>query len=837
MNRIFRLSLANIRRHKTESFLLGLLVMLCMTLLGGSLAAEKNVSTMFPEMMARTGAWENDITELEQNFDERFLDYLAEDSRIAAYNYYTILYSDVTRIPDKAGKSVLYPTTFFTEYNLRKALPRLTLQSTLSDAEIAAIEHPIYIIQDKKETLGVREKDSFTILYGSKRFTFTVAGFFEGEFSYCGVFMVSDADYAVLKPLFTREIVYCFNTHQTNDSETATAICQDFMDKCSDTPGARMDHGSLMIYKDKKGNFETDMTFILKVIEMMAVVIILSVAVMIGFRIVCDIKEQIVSIGVLEALGYRSAEIALSYAAEYFLIAAAGCLAGLFGSAVLFRGLTAVAEHMEGYPVNRSIPFGTILLVFVCILAAAVLLAFCKSRAVRKYPPVLAFRKGIAAHNFGKCRFPLRNTKKNVHLRLALKGFVSQTRRNISLTFVVSITTLAVVLSFILYSFLGKNTNVVNSIAGHEMSAIRIQTMPYMESDRIIQTLETVPGIRKVLASGSSEIFYIGFTGIDRAAMVDIYDDFTETENIFPMEGRFPAHENEIMLSKATSNETGFGTGDTVTLELNSVCKEYLVTGIVTALVNADCIYITADGIRRLCPTYMPDLFEVYTEDGTDTEKLRTVLDETYGNSAVSLGAESEGAESYEARIRARAEQVMTALMQQNGITQMEYSIQANGKTVSGSSSGILIKDYQNWPEMVSTVMSKLVHATSVLTTLFMFLSAAVVMLILSILMESEIRRQRRELGIMKSMGYTSKELMLQLAFRIMPAALIAVAIGTVMGITVTKVFVTTLIGRVPVSIPAVLAVDVLILGFCFGCAYLSARKIKKISVCELMTE
>ena len=45
------------------------------------------------------------------------------------------------------------------------------------------------------------------------------------------------------------------------------------------------------------------------------------------------------------------------------------------------------------------------------------------------------------------------------------------------------------------------------------------------------------------------------------------------------------------------------------------------------------------------------------------------------------------------------------------------------------------------------------------------------------------------------------------------------------------------MIGAVPVNLPEVLLLDLAILAFCFGCAYLSARKIKKISVYELMTE
>ena len=77
---------------------------------------------------------------------------------------------------------------------------------------------------------------------------------------------------------------------------------------------------------------------------------------------------------------------------------------------------------------------------------------------------------------------------------------------------------------------------------------------------------------------------------------------------------------------------------------------------------------------------------------------------------------------------------------------------------------------------------------------------------------------------------------MLQLAFRIMPAAVIAVAVGTTMAVTVVKLF-ASVVGVIETNMAAVFFMDAVLLLFCFICAYAGARKIKKISVYELMTE
>jgi ABC-type antimicrobial peptide transport system permease subunit len=170
------------------------------------------------------------------------------------------------------------------------------------------------------------------------------------------------------------------------------------------------------------------------------------------------------------------------------------------------------------------------------------------------------------------------------------------------------------------------------------------------------------------------------------------------------------------------------------------------------------------------------------------------------------------------------------------GVTHVEYAIQSGDTVIKGNSDGFIIKSIMNVRSIMETQLGAISIGIAVLTTLFMIISVFVVMIILFILMESTIRKQRKEFGIMKGIGYTSRELMLQLAFRIMPAALFSVAAGTAVGVSLLKLL-TSYIGKVSVNMPVVIILDVILLVFCFGCAYIGARKIKKISVCELMTE
>ena len=119
----------------------------------------------------------------------------------------------------------------------------------------------------------------------------------------------------------------------------------------------------------------------------------------------------------------------------------------------------------------------------------------------------------------------------------------------------------------------------------------------------------------------------------------------------------------------------------------------------------------------------------------------------------------------------------------------------------------------------------------------FVGIAAIVVAVIIITIMEQTIRRQRKELGIMLSIGYTSKELMLQLSLRIMPAAVTAVITGTVLGATVYSAVIMSIFGITNVNIPLMIIAAILMILFCFVSGYTGARRIKTISVTELMTE
>ena len=258
----------------------------------------------------------------------------------------------------------------------------------------------------------------------------------------------------------------------------------------------------------------------------------------------------------------------------------------------------------------------------------------------------------------------------------------------------------------------------------------------------------------------------------------------------------------------------------------------------ITAVTNdGDYLYVTHKGLNRLSPNIRPLSIDVYLEDGTDKEEFISMLLETYVKSIAATRKDGAEGTSEEERIRALADQRIAELLATHGISHAEYSVQIGDIVVSGTSDSFVIRNYQNLNDLMMTQIGGLFHAIYVSAIVFLIVTIIVVTVIISILMEQTIRRQRRELGVMLSMGYTSKDLMFQSALKIMPAVLIAAVVGTIGGSVLFTAIMSKAFGKFIISKLLIIVTAILLALFCFVSAYIGSAKIKKISVTELMTE
>lgn len=855
--KIIRLSLANIRKHKTESFFCVFLLFFCMLLLGSSIGGLRNVSAIYEEVSSGLNSVKNIMYVEEKNFDPIFLDLLEEDERITNIRQSEGLYNLQTRYLDENGEEQALYLCLITDENDRK-LENPRIETTLSDAQIAAMEHPAYLPFMAKDSMGMREGDEFVMIYGGNRYPFEIAGFYETSFfsdTMMGFkLIVTDADYRKLTRVLSRYRLVGFDLTDAGAAASsasgaggnhvngyhvvggqAQTVINDFYEKAQERSDINVRIAvSFLTYEDMALITGAYMKILLGMLSVMSIVILAAIFVMIRHRIRSDIEDQIVSIGVLEALGYKSAEIALSYVAEYLIFALIGIAAGVLGSTFVAPMLFHMGEIMAGHRgTMHSIAFSNLIIAASLILIVT-LVAYLRARMVNKYPPVQAFRKGIREHSFRKNHLPLEKCRGNVHVRLSLKGFLDNARKNIGVAVCILIATVAIVVSFMLYHYIGRDFHYICDLAGMELSDVRIELRRPDDLERIREELSKEPEVRKILST-SAFVNYVTYN--DDALYTLIYPDFTDTENIHASSGRLCVHDNEVMLSELGAGMLGLSVGDTMTLKTDKIEKDYIITGLVNAMTNAgQNIYLTDEAYKRIDPTYRPIDLDIYLTDTADKKAFSERVSSLYGRSVADIQRDRTVYDTPEERIRAEAERNMAALIGMYGADNLDYTIRIGDEVISGNSDMFMISSISSLKDIIETQLGNIVAAVGIGSRSFMLIALVVIAVILLMLMAGEVRKQRKELGILKAMGYTTKELMLQMAFRIIPPATVAILLGTalsVLGLSAIR----SVIGELPLNIPLLLALDLLIAVFCFGISLIGALRIRKISVYELMTE
>ena len=249
-------------------------------------------------------------------------------------------------------------------------------------------------------------------------------------------------------------------------------------------------------------------------------------------------------------------------------------------------------------------------------------------------------------------------------------------------------------------------------------------------------------------------------------------------------------------------------------------------------------IYMTNEAFLRCNPNARPDVVEVFLEEGVDRAEFERQITGVYGASAQDAAEAASQGGTLEDRIRSAADAQMATLISRYGVTDIDYAIVIGDQVITGRSSGFVIKEMNSFLELSKSQMEPIANMFKVFCGAGAIFVSIVVAAILAIIAASNIRRQRKDLGIMKSMGYTSKDLMKQLALSMLPTTVVSSAISIVIGSIVYKLFWLAGFGCINnPNLPILIITAVLLIVFCYIVTYLAAGKIKQVSVTELMTE
>ena len=203
-----------------------------------------------------------------------------------------------------------------------------------------------------------------------------------------------------------------------------------------------------------------------------------------------------------------------------------------------------------------------------------------------------------------------------------------------------------------------------------------------------------------------------------------IVDDFSKMNNVdVCYKGRFPKMDNEVVIAGKYASSVGLKIGDEITLQSGDRSFTYLITGFTQTCNNGgqECA-MTKEGGEHLLDLSNMDSTFWFDKDGDASQVLKDVKEE-FGDSIIST---------------------------------MDIN------------------------ETIKAQIGVFVSVANIMVTIISIITAAIIILVLYILMKNIIRDRRYEYGILKAVGYRSKDLIIQNVLSFMPTLFLGTVIGTV---------------------------------------------------------
>ena len=512
------------------------------------------------------------------------------------------------------------------------------------------------------------------------------------------------------------------------------------------------------------------------IMSAMAFLILLIALVVIASNIINYIQENMKNLGALKAVGYTSRQLVCSLLLQFTGISLAIAVAGAGLSYVLFPYVNEMMVSQTGIPYEiRFLPIQFFLTLGV-LGGAVSFVVWMSSRKIRKVEPIVALRQGILTHSFKRNHIPLEKTRVRLNAALALKTTLSGMKHNVTICITMLVLSLVAVFSGVMIeNMIADMTPFLNMIVGEIAdSCINV------EADAEEKFLAKVNGDERVLKAylyNSVQMLHVG----GDVLMVTITDDFSEVNNQDVMiEGRFPKYDNEMAIAAKYAKERELEIGDEIWLTVDGREGGYIVSGFVqiTNIHGKDCL-ITREGYERLGELQNLSYY-LNLAEGTDIGAFNTEITEYLKgkvNATIDIAATIEGTAS-----------------------------------------------------VYVSLMKMIVFAVLVL-------SVVVITFVLYLLVRTMISNKKRDYGILKALGFTTGQLILQTAFSFMPAVILSTVIGVIVSSVVINPLAAVFLGdigivkctfTVPVGYNILAGVGMILAAFVIAC--LLSVKIKKIT-------
>lgn len=453
------------------------------------------------------------------------------------------------------------------------------------------------------------------------------------------------------------------------------------------------------------------------VVSAMAFFILLIALVVIASNIINYIQENMKDLGALKAVGYTGHQLMSSLLFQFLGLSLIFCTAGALASYILFPALNAMMVAQTGIPYRirfLPIPFALTL----AILDGAVFLTvWLSSRRIKRIEPIIALRQGLKTHNFKRNHVPLERTRMPLHFALALKTTLSGIKNNVIVCITMLVLSLVVVFSgLMLENMIADMAPFIHLIVGETAdSCVNVRVE---EEEDFLKKMEEDARVEKIYLYNSVEVRHVGGIGL----MATVCDDFSKVNNQDGViDGRFPRYDNEIAVAAKYAGERNLEIGDEIRITADGKEAAYIISGFTQTTNNLgkDCL-LTREGYERL-GSFANVSYYMNLSEETDIEEFHSEIKESFKNAV-------------------------------NAVINID-------EVITGASS------------VYVSLMKMIVAAV-------LILSVVIIAFVLYLLVRTTLNNKKKDYGILKALGFTTGQLVLQTALSFMPAVIFSAAVG-----------------------------------------------------------
>lgn len=512
------------------------------------------------------------------------------------------------------------------------------------------------------------------------------------------------------------------------------------------------------------------------VVSAMAFFVLLIALVVIASNIIHYIQENMTNLGALKAVGYTSGQLISSLLLQFLSIAALSAAVGAGLSYCLFPAVNTMMISQTGIPYELRflpLPFVAALVLIGGTVAAAVWLS---SRRIRKIEPIAALRQGIRTHSFKRNFVPLESSSVPLQAALALKTTFSSMKHNVTVCVTMLVLSLVVVFSGLMLENMIIDMDPFISLIVGETADSCINVNADAEEE-FLQLMEEEPGAEKVYLFHTADVRHMDGVSL----MASVSEDFSLINNQdLCFRGRFPRYDNEVAVAAKYAREKGLEVGNEITLTADGKEAVYLISGFtqISNNLGRDCL-LTRSGYERI--GHFQNLsYYINVAEGEDIDAFN---------------------ESVSERLGAGVNITINVLATLNGSSAVYVSL-----------------------------MKMIVFAILVL-------SVVIIAFVLYLLVRTLLSTKRRDYGILKALGFTSGQLILQTAVSFMPAMAISTALGLVLSAMVINPLVALFLSGIGIvectfNIPVgfIVAAGIGLVAAAFGIVCLLSLKVRRIA-------